>query len=453
MSVTPAAVTIEVGHSTQLQATVAGHAAAAVTWSSDRSDVAGVNAGGLVQGLTVGSAVITATAVADPALRASATVTVVPAGGGTPGSTPSGEPLSVAAGSMHSVAVDEDGDVWTWGNNGLGQLGVGLMPSLSASPVQVTGLSNIVAVAAGDGHNLALASDGTVWAWGYDSSGQVGPNGTSDPLAPQRTPVSVTGVADAVAIAAAGAQSLALLGDGTVMAWGINVDGELGQGDFTTGSATPVVVAGLSDVVAIAVGGTNAGGHALAVKQDGTVWAWGKNSSGQLGDAGNMNAHNTPYQVPGVTDAVSVAAGSAFSLALLDDGTVVAWGANNVGQLGRGSGSSTPSFDPAPATVAAVADVTQLASGLQHTLALHADGTVSAWGGNGFGQLGRGTTTGFSADAKAVTDLTSAAFVAAGTFHSLAAADGLWAWGSNLNAQLGGSDTGSSRGTAAELWH
>lgn len=367
-----------------------------------------------------------------------------------PGGGPSGAPLSVAGGDMHSVAVDEAGTVWAWGNNALGQLGVGLSTVQSASPLKVPGLPTIVQAAAGANHVLALASDSTVWAWGSDGGGQVGPNGTGDPLQPQRTPVKVDGVVGAKAVAAAGNQSLALLNDGTVMAWGLNVDGELGQGTFSAGSATPTEVPGLVDVIALAAGGTGAGGHVLALTSSGTVWAWGSNRSGQLGADIAYPALATPVEVPGIATATEVAAGSAFSLALLDDGTVVAWGANSVGQLGRGA--TTPAFALAPAPVAGVSGVAHLAAGLQHVLALRTDGTVVAWGGNGMGQLGRGTTAGYSPDAQPVVALPEATTIAAGAYHSLAITSGLWGWGSNLTAQLAGTDTASNRGTPAAIW-
>lgn len=367
----------------------------------------------------------------------------------TPDRAPKGAALSVAAGAKHSLAVDEEGTLWAWGNNSLGQLGVGPSPTQSALPVEVTGVSDVVAVAAGSDHSLALRSDGTVWAWGFNSNGQIGPNGPEDATA-QYTPVRVTGVSEAIAIAAGGAQSLALLDDGTVLAWGTNVNGELGRGSFTVGSATPDTIEGFADGIAIAAGGTNAGGHALALKADGTVWAWGKNSAAQLSRGLATPALATPSPVTGVMNAVAVAAGSAYSLALLESGKVLGWGADNVGQLGTGS---TAAFRDVPVEAVDVADVVHLAAGLQHTVALHADGTVSMWGGNGFKQLGREETAPHSPKASNVLALKAISAVAAGQYHSLAVADSdVWGWGSNLTAQLGGEDVGENRGKPSPVW-
>jgi len=347
------------------------------------------------------------------------------------------------------LAVDEDGTVWAWGTNSLGQLGVGLSPTQSTTPVAVEGLEDVIAVAAGDDHSLALQSDGTVWAWGFNVSGQLGPDGP-DAGMPQRTPVQVPGITSAVAIAAAGSQSLALLDDGTVLAWGLNANGELGRGMFSTSSTTPEPVEDLEDVIAIAAGGINAGSHVLALKADGTVWAWGKNGSGELAADRNYPALASPEQVPGITDAIGVAAGSAFSFALLEDGSVMAWGANNVGQLGTGE---TSAFIDSPVEVADIDDAIQIAGGLQHVVALHADGSVSTWGANAQDQLGTGGGTVWEPDVESVSDLEGVNAIAAGTYHSLVATDdGVWAWGWNLNAQLGGGDVGESRGVPGRVW-
>ena len=300
---------------------------------------------------------------------------------------------AIAAGGYHSFALLPDGTVRAWGDNQLGQLGDGTT-SDRLTPVAVSGLTGVTAIAGGRYHSLALLSDGTVRAWGYNHSGQLGDGTTSDRL----TPVAVSGLSGVTAIAAGGAHGLALLSDGTVRAWGNNQLGQLGDGT-TSDRLTPVAVSGLSGVTAIAAGGA----HSLALLSDGTVRAWGNNGSGQLGDG----------SLTGVT---TIDAGAAHSLALLSDGTVRAWGYNGYGQLGDGTTTSRST----PVAVSGLTGVTAIA-GSYHSLALLPDGTVRASGWNDFGQLGDGTTTSRSTPV-AVSGLTGVTAIAAGDQHSLALA-------------------------------
>ena len=215
--------------------------------------------------------------------------------------------------------------MWAWGANWSGQLGDGTSTP-SNVPLLLTGPTGVVALAAGGEHSLAVQSDGTVLAWGANFSGQLG-DGTTD----ERTsPVAVAGLTDVVALAAGYAHTLALKSDdGTVLAWGENFSGQLGDGT-TNGRLTPVPVAGLTDVVAVAAGDS----HSLALKSDGSAWAWGANYSGQLGD-GTTNDQTLAVPVATLTDVVAIAAGESHSLALRSDGSGWAWGANYSGQLGR----------------------------------------------------------------------------------------------------------------------
>jgi len=229
--------------------------------------------------------------------------------------------IAIAAGGQ-SLAVKSDGTVLAWGPNGTGQLGDGTTIS-KTTPVQVSGLgpgSGVIAIGAGIAHSLALKVEGTVLAWGSNSLGQLG-DGT--PTA-RLTPVQVSGLGDGsgvIAIAPRSGSSLALKSDGSVLAWGDNASGQLGDGT-TIAKSTPVPVMGLgpgSGVNAVAMGGS----HSLAVKSDGTLWAWGSNSVGQLGDGTFVNAI-TPVQVHNpagtgfLTGAVAVVAGSDYSLVLED---------------------------------------------------------------------------------------------------------------------------------------
>ncbi len=325
-----------------------------------------------------------------------------PVPGGVPGAR------AVAGGLAHSLAIAPDDTAWAWGSNANGQLGVGGTILGSATPLPVSGLTDVVAVAGGNDHSLALTSDGAVWAWGDDHQGQIG-DGT--PVGAHFAPVSVEGLAGVVAVAAGTWHSVALEADGTVWAWGDNLHGQLGDGT-TIDRASAAHVAGLSGIIAIAAGGF----HSLALASDGTVWAWGEGDRGQLGD-GLFSPRSLPVRASGLAGVVGVAAGAYHSMAVDTDGTVWTWGNNGFGQLGRTGGSLG-----VPAPVPGLAGVTAVAANASngfHSLARRSDGTVWAWGWNGAGQLGDGTTTNRSAPVQ-VSGLSDVTLIAAGGHHSLA---------------------------------
>jgi len=333
----------------------------------------------------------------------------------------------VASRSYHSLAVKSDGTVWAWGWNDLGQLGDGTKGVDRSLPVPVSGLTGVVGVAAGTAHSLAVKSNGTLWAWGGNFYGQLGDGTTTDRL----TPVPVQGLTGVMGVATGNSHVLAVKSDGTLWAWGYNGYGQLGDGT-TTDSLTPKPVSGLTGVVAVAAGEY----HSLAVKSDGTLWAWGNNNSGQLGD-GTNTARSTP--MPVLTDVVGVAAGSYHSLAVKSDGTLWAWGLNFQGQLGSGTttGHLTPKQVPNLTGVVAVA------AGNYHSLAIKSDGMLWSWGSNSSGQLGDGTTSPSRSVPLPVSLPGGVVAMDAGSSHSLAVkSDGtLWSWGSNSRGQLGDGTT------------
>ena len=237
-------------------------------------------------------------------------------------------------------------------------------------------------------------------------------------------------------VAAGWHHTVALRNDGTVWAWGENAFGQLGDGT-TMRRLTPVQVQNLSNVTTIAVGGR----HTVALRDDGTVWAWGNNGNGQLGDGTTRN-RNTPVQVRDLNDVVAIAASGWHVTALRSDGTVWAWGSNSLGQLGDGTtiGRHTP------VQVRNLSNVTAVAAGWNHTVALRRDGTVWAWGNNYSGQLGDGTTTDRRTPVQA-RNLNDAAAIATGGWHTVALrSDGtVWAWGYNEMGQLGDGTTTDRR--------
>ncbi|MGA2879878.1 MAG: choice-of-anchor D domain-containing protein [Bryobacteraceae bacterium] len=323
-----------------------------------------------------------------------------------------------------------------WGDNAYGELGNGVNVN-SNLPVQVGTLADVVAMAGGFYHSLALKSTGTVWSWGDNQSGELG-NGSNTN---NNVPAQVGGLAGIVAIAGGGSHSLALKSDGTVWAWGSNQSGELGNGN-NTNSNVPVQVTGLTGVVAIAGGGYPYGfGTSLALKSDGTVWAWGDNQYGELGNGSNANS-NVPVQVSGLTGVVAIAGGSYHSLALKSDGMVWVWGDNQYGELGNGSNTDSN----VPVQVNGLTGVVAIAGGLYHSLALKSGGTVWSWGYNVDGELGSGSNANSNVPVQ-VSGLAGVAAIASGGDTSLALKSDatVWSWGSNLEGELGnGSNVNSN---------
>jgi alpha-tubulin suppressor-like RCC1 family protein len=330
---------------------------------------------------------------------------------------------AVVATYFSSYALLEDGTVRSWGGNTFGQLGFGARGQPSIGPMHVAGLAGVTAIAASGTHVMALLSNGTVATWGGNSFGQMG-NGTtfhgtegSGSFVPQIVP-GLTGV---VSIAAGGADDAALLSNGTVVAWGENKQGQLGDGT-TVEKTVPTPVSGLSGVKAIALGGISSlGGHMLALLGDGTVRAIGGNPSGQLGDGTTTN-RSSPVVVRGLSGVTAIAASVSHSMARLQNGTVVTWGNNAYGELGTGVGPETCGSERvacgrAPVPVG-LSNVEAVSAGFRFSLALSA-GRVSAWGLNDTGQLGDGTTTD-SAVPVPVSNLADVAAISAGEAHSLA---------------------------------
>jgi alpha-tubulin suppressor-like RCC1 family protein len=306
----------------------------------------------------------------------------------------------VSAGSDHTLALKSEGSVWAWGDNSAGQLGDGSVTS-SNQPVQVmaapgTPLAGVVAVAAGRNWSLALKSDGSVLAWGRNQSGELGNGGATDEAYP--TPV-LTGLNGAPlsgvqAVSAGRNHALALRQDGTVLAWGAS---RILVGNPTADQAFPAPVvdsAGqpITDIVAISAGSV----HSLAVRRDGTLWAWGDNRMAQLGDGTSVQRE---FAAP-VLDADGVpltgirAAGAPLqaSYAVRADGALLAWGSNFSGMLGDGTFTTSPlpvavlGMDGHP-----LARVQSVSAGVFQGLALDSDGCVHSWGDNSSFKLGVGS--------------------------------------------------------------
>ncbi len=338
------------------------------------------------------------------------------------------------AGGSQGLALLSNGTVMAWGRNADGQLGNGSHEQ-SDVPVPVHGLSGVTAVAASYGISMALLSNGTVMDWGENGNGQLG-DGTANEETP--TPVQVFRLSEVIAIATGGSYGLALLKNGTVMTWGS------GGG---ANSYIPVQVRGLSEVTAIAADG----GHSLALLKNGTVMAWGENEYGELGD-GTTKDSAVPVRVSGLREVVAIADGADHNLALLKDGMVMAWGQNDWGQLGDGfdggygynGGPETcgpTSCSTIPVPVSGLSEATAIATGYGQSLALLADATVVGWGEDFSGQVGNGTAVPGIAAPVAVSGLSGVASIAAGDVFSMALLD-------EETGQIAGKVTSASGGAS-----
>jgi alpha-tubulin suppressor-like RCC1 family protein len=327
----------------------------------------------------------------------------------------------LAAGQRSGNLALEAGAVWFWANR------FGLDSSFQNTyPRRLTGLSGIRSVSAGDDHRVLLTVSGTVLTWGKNNYGQLGDGTNVD----RDTPVTVPNLANIVSVKAGAAYTLALQQDGTVLAWGENYYGQLGNGD-NIASSNPVQVVELSGVRKIAAGPY----RSVALKEDGTVWTWGYDHYANGQDLSN----NTPIQVSDLIDVIDVAVGYEHVVAVKADGTVWAWGSNYSNQIGNGAPASA--FIASPVQVSNLANVVKVASNYDHSLAVLSDGTVWAWGENNFGQLGDGTTARRQRPVQ-VSGLTAVVAVATNYQYSLAMkADGtVWTWGEGSSGTVPGAD-------------
>ncbi len=347
---------------------------------------------------------------------------------------------SIVAGEYYSLAVHSDGYLWAWGRNDCGQLGDGSKINKNI-PVQVKGIDNVIDIDAGIKHSLAMKSDGSLWAWGCNDCGQLGDGTKTDKIVPSR----VLGLNSIAHVNAGINYSLAVKSDGSLWTWGDNQRGQLGDGS-SNDKIMPVKLSGIQNVFNVVSGDF----HSLALKRDGTVWAWGDNDFAQLGD-GNVRIKDIPTQINGENGWTKIVAGDTHSLALKSDGTVWAWGSNESGKLGIGYDSTTI-IKTKPVQVLGLNNVTSIAAGRAHNLALKSDGTVWAWGDNAYGQCGKESQYGGYTTLTQVNGITNVIKIEAGAYYSLALKSNgtVWAWGNNSRGQLG-DDTIDNRSTPVQV--
>ena len=341
----------------------------------------------------------------------------------------------IAGGGNSSAVIQSNGTLWVAGYNGYGQLGVNTSTLAISSLVQVGSLSVWTQVALGIYHMLALQSNGTLWSCGYNNYGQLGLGNRTN----RSSPVQVGASSNWAQIYSNQYYSLAIQSNGTLWGWGLNSYGELGQNNQTNYSS-PSQVGSLSTWSQASCGHNSS----LAIKTDATLWSWGLNTYGQLGNNSTNNI-SSPIQIALTpTRFTQVSCGyNYYSLGIQSPGTLWSWGSNSYGQLGVNTDGTNNTSSPVQ--VGVVNYWTQIAAGNAHWLAAQSAGTLWACGYNNFGQLGNNTS---SSSQGALTPvqiglLNTWSQVAGGNFFSYALQNSgtLWAWGYNVQGQLGQGNT------------
>ncbi|MEV5576693.1 Ig-like domain repeat protein [Spirillospora sp. NPDC052269] len=324
----------------------------------------------------------------------------------------------VSAGIYHSLALTSDGRVLAWGSNDYGRLGDGTTtPRTTYVWVRLPAGVTITQVSAGHDHNLAVASDGRVFAWGRNTEGQVGDGTTT--MRPTPVQVHLPAGVTASQVSAGSVNSLAVTSDGQALSWGMNA-GRLGDGT-TTNRSTPVYVHLPPDVTVTQVSAGH--DHGLAVTTDGRALAWGSNGEGRLGIGGGAGSLTPVFvHLPPDITVTQVSGGAAHSLAATSDGHVLAWGSNAQGALG--DGTTTHRSSPVYVHLPSGAHITEVSGGWSFSLGLSSDGRALGWGSNGQGRLGDGTGANrLTPVSMVLPQYTVATAISAGSYHSLLLAE------------------------------
>ncbi|WP_447636918.1 T9SS type A sorting domain-containing protein [Flavobacterium microcysteis] len=345
---------------------------------------------------------------------------------------------TISSGLDHTLALKTDGTLWAWGDNEYGELGDGTVVDKN-QPVQIGIATDWQKISAGNNFSLAIKNDGTLWAWGYNIYGQLG-NGN---IINQHSPIKIGTATDWQSISAApgltGGHSMALKTNGTLWSWGNNLYGQLGD-DTLTNKNQPVQIGTDANWLAIAAGSV----HSVAIKANGTLWTWGWNGLRQLGDGTNVDKR-IPTQIGTATNWKSIDVGYIHNFGIKTDGTLWAWGSGLDGRLGLGSTSAAA----IPTQVGTDNDWAKAIAGAEHSLALKTNGNLWSWGKNESGELGLGTnsTTDIMVPTRVNTNADKTLISAGRDFSLVMNSDGfLYATGLNVAGQLG-DETNTNKNT------
>jgi alpha-tubulin suppressor-like RCC1 family protein len=285
---------------------------------------------------------------------------------------------AIASSNTHNLAIKNDGTLWAWGSNNFGQIGDGTIGILRIMPTQIGTETNWQKVAVGQNHSIALKTDGTLWTWGNNNSGQLG-DGT---IVNKNVPTQIGTATNWQNIDGGSGFTIATKTTGTFWAWGDNQYGQLGDGTIINKN-TPTQIGSATNWNLISA----TGGHVLATKTTGTLWAWGKNNFGQLGD-GTLINRSIPTQIGSGTDWFAIAAGGEHSIAIKFDTSLWGWGNNSAGQVGNGTFNNLS----IPTQLLVSTGWFVIKAGVSHSMAVKTDGTLWTWGYNFYGQIGNNTT-------------------------------------------------------------
>jgi alpha-tubulin suppressor-like RCC1 family protein len=321
---------------------------------------------------------------------------------------------TLSAGGSHTGAIKTDGTLWTWGFGSFGRLGNFATTTTSTPVTTFAGGTNWKQVSSGGVHTAAIKTDGTLWTWGYGGSGRLGTNDTTNTSTPVTT---FAGGTDWKQVSAGGNHIAAIKTDGTLWTWGSSTSGRLGNAVTSGNISTPVTTfAGGADWTQVSVGDQ----HTAAIKTDGTLWTWGSGGNGRLGNFATTTTSTPVTTFAGGTDWKQVSAGSGHTSAIKTDGTLWVWGSNFFGQLGDNIiiSRSTP-----VTTFAGGTNWKQITCADSHTAAIKTDGTLWTWGFNLYGQLGNNSTTNTSTPVTTFAGGTNWKQVSAGYNHTVALRD------------------------------
>ena len=339
----------------------------------------------------------------------------------------------VSLGFDHSAVIADDGSLYMWGNNYLGQLGISTVEYLSCNPIKT--MDNVASVSLGYDYSAAITTDGSLYMWGLNDYGQLGNGTTEESYVPVKIMDNVASVSLGIS------NSAAITKEGSLYMWGYNLCGQLGNGksgsklnEYSEGIDSNVPIKIMDNVSSVSLGTF----HSAAITKDGSLYMWGQNSQGCFGNGTDFDGSSIPIKI--MDDVTSVSLGDYHSAAITTDGSLYMWGHNEYGQLGNGT------TERSNVPIKVMDNVTSVSLGSACSAAITTDGSLYLWGANRNGQLGNGKSGGdyyeYNEEDHSnvpIKIMDNVASVSIGVFHSAAiTTDGsLYMWGENYDGQLG----------------